>query len=92
MKTIIGDPTITTRIEIWRDGCWQQCSVSQTAMDDDPCRDHEADLGVSNISSRVVYESLEQSWEMRDEGDDEVEVEILDENHDQHLWRLRRGW
>jgi hypothetical protein len=89
---VLGDPTITTRIEIWRDGCWQSCSVSTTAVEEDPCRDHGADLSIGSIASETVYEALEQSWATRDEGDNEVEVEILDENHDQHLWRLRRVW
>lgn len=87
-----SDPRITTRIEVWRDGCWQQCSVSTTATEGDPCRDHEADLSVAGISSEDVYQGLEQQWEDRDDGTHEVDLEILDEHHDQHLWRLRRGW
>jgi hypothetical protein len=78
------DKKITTRIEKWQAGGWQSCSVSTTATDNDPCRDHEADLDPQ------IYDELEYWWRMRDNGDDEVEMEILDENKDQRLYRLRQ--
>jgi hypothetical protein len=81
---------ITTRVERWANGCWSSCSVSTTATEDDPLRDHGANLTSGTISSEDVYDALEQSWAGRDDRDTEVEVELLDANHDQHLFRLRR--
>jgi hypothetical protein len=80
------DNKITTRIEKWQDGCWSTCSVSTTATENDPCRDHEADFGVLGDD---VYGELEYLWAARDDGDTEVDVEFLDEHKDQHLYRLR---
>jgi hypothetical protein len=64
--------------------------VSTTATDGDPCRDHEADLGFGSVSSNRVYRELEALWGLQFDGETDVEVEILDENHDQHLFRLSR--
>lgn len=82
--------TITTRIERWQNGIWSTSSVSTTATDDDPCRDHEADLSCGGMPSEYVYEALECGWEARDDGAEQVEVELLDANHDQYLFRLSR--
>jgi hypothetical protein len=89
-STCLQTKRITTRVERWANGCWSSCSVSTTATEDDPLRDHGANLTSGTISSEDVYDALEQSWAGRDDRDTEVEVELLDANHDQHLFRLRR--
>jgi len=68
------EPKIATRIEKWAKGveCWQTCSTSSTATMDDPCRDHEADIGVD------VYTALEEAWQAAERGCYEVDEVHVD--------------